>query len=107
MEKEHDEAFDKIKKLLLSKQCLALHDVSKPVTWQVDACQSGLGAALMQEGKPVAYALRAMTSAQRNYAIIEKELLAVLRGGSRPQGRMSDFMAGKRSVVKQQTSQYL
>ena len=54
--------------------------MKESVTLQEDACQSGLGAALNQEGKPVAYASRAMTTAQRNYAITEKQLLAVLFG---------------------------
>ena len=38
----------------------------------MDASNSGLGAALLQEGKPVAYTLRSFTSAEKNYAIIEK-----------------------------------
>ena len=37
----------------------------------------------MQNGKPVSYASRSLTNAQKNYAIIEKELLAVLFGCER------------------------
>ena len=56
---------------------LAFFDVKQPVTIQADASQSGLGACLMQRGKPVAYASRAMTGAEQNYAQIEKEMLAI------------------------------
>ena len=43
----------------------------------MDASNSGLRAELLQEGQPVAYASRPLTSAEKNYAITE-ELLAVL-----------------------------
>ena len=80
---EQQESFEKIKQLLVNSQCLAYFDVEKPVTIQVDACKDGLGAVLMQEGTPVSYASRAMTEAQKRYAMIEKELLAVAFGCER------------------------
>ena len=40
--------------------------------------QSGLGALLSQDNKPVAYASRALTDPETRYAQIEKELLAVV-----------------------------
>ena len=53
-------------------------DPAKPVVIQTDASSTGLGSCLMQEGLPVAYASRALTDAERRYAQIEKELLAIL-----------------------------
>ncbi|VDI08221.1 Hypothetical predicted protein [Mytilus galloprovincialis] len=45
-----------------------------------DASQTGLGAAVMQEDRPVAYASRALTYTETRYAQIEKKLLSVIFG---------------------------
>ncbi|KAK3887563.1 hypothetical protein Pcinc_008269 [Petrolisthes cinctipes] len=57
---------------------LQYYDLRLPVTLQCDALNYGLGAAILQEGKPVAYASRSLTSAEKNYAQIEKEMLAIV-----------------------------
>jgi transposase InsO family protein len=49
-------------------------------TLQCDASELGLGATLMQNDQPIAYASRALTKTEQNYAQIEKELLAVVFG---------------------------
>ena len=51
-----------------------------PITLQNDASEYGLGAVLMQKEKPVAYASRLLKPAERNYAQIEKEMLAIVFG---------------------------
>jgi hypothetical protein len=56
---------------------LAYYDVNLPLTIQCDASSTDLGAALIQDGKPVAYASRALTAAKGRYAQIEKETFAV------------------------------
>ena len=76
----HTECFDKIKKLLREAPVLKYFDCRKPTVLQCDSSQSGLGCCLMQEGHPVAYASRALTPTEQNYAQIEKETLAILFG---------------------------
>ena len=71
-------AFDEVKTLIPCHPVLRHYDVTKKVTLQCDALQSGVGAALLQEGHPVEFTSRALTSTERNYAQIEKELLAIV-----------------------------
>ena len=44
---------------------------------QTDASIKGLGACLMQQGKPVYFASKALTETQKGYVVIELESLAV------------------------------
>ena len=43
----------------------------------MDACTKGLGAVLLQDGHPVYFASKSLTTAQQNYVAIELEALAV------------------------------
>ena len=53
------------------------------MTIQVDASQIGLGAALLQNGKPIAFASKALTKTECRYANIEREMLAAVFGAER------------------------
>ena len=71
-------SFEKIKELVSQAPVLQYYDVAKPVTIQCDASGKGLGAVLVQEGKPVCFASRALTDTESRYAAIEAEMLAVV-----------------------------
>ena len=79
---EHEAAFTEMKNIItqVPGPVLKFYDTGKHVTVQVDASQSGLGAVLLQDGKPVAYASKALTPTQQAYAQIEKEALALVFG---------------------------
>lgn len=76
-EPEHTRSLEKIKQVLANEPVLRYYDVTQPVTIQADASQNGLGCCLLQQGRPVHYASRSMTSTEKNCAQIEKELLAI------------------------------
>ena len=77
---EHTAAVEQLKQILSCQPVLKFFDPAKPVKLQVDASKSGLGACLLQDGHPVAYVSRSLSSAEVNYAQIEKELVAVVFG---------------------------
>ena len=79
----YDTAFEWIKEAVVSDTTLRYFDPSLPVTIQVDASQVGLGVALLQNGKPVAFASKALTETECWYANIEREMLATAFGAER------------------------
>ena len=74
----HDKAFEEVKHLLTVAPVLAYFDPSKELSIQCDASAQGLGAALLQEGRPLAYGSRALSNTETRYATIEKEMLAIV-----------------------------
>ena len=76
----YQDAFDSFKSLVCSDTTLHYFDVCRPVIIQVDASQKGLGAALLQDGCPVAFASKPLTPTEQCYANIECELLACVFG---------------------------
>ena len=79
----YDTAFEQIKEAVISDTTLRYFDPSLPVTIQVDASQVGLGAALLQNGKPVAFASKALTKTECWYVNIEREMPAAVFGAER------------------------
>ena len=53
------------------------------MTVQVDASQVGLGAALLQNGKPIAFASKALIKTECQYGNIEREMPAAVFGAER------------------------
>ena len=68
----HGTALQETKKILSTTPVLKYFDPCAPATLQCEASMHGLGACLMQEGHPVAYASRWLTATKVQYAQIER-----------------------------------
>lgn len=77
---QQKKSFQKLKTMATNTPILQYFDPNKPLTLSVDASSKGLGAVLIQNQKPVAYASRALTETQQKYPQIEKETLAIVYG---------------------------
>ena len=70
-----------MKESLLTDPCLAIADPELPFEVVTDACScfaKGIAGVLLQEGRPVAFAGGALTSAEQRYHTTDQELLAVV-----------------------------
>ena len=72
------QAFTVLKQALCEAPVLALPDFSKVFVLEIDASDFGLGAVLSQEGKPIAYFSKSLSSKHLGLSIYEKEYLAIL-----------------------------
>jgi len=71
-------AFDKVKVAMTRAPILALPNFQATFTIETDACQDGIGAVLMQQGRPIAYLSKALGEKHKALSIYEKEFLALI-----------------------------
>lgn len=94
--KEQEKAFDELKLAFSSTPILKFYNTNEDVTIQVDASMNGFGAALLQNGQPVAYASKALSQAQRNYPPIELEAAAIRWAC----GKFHEYVYGKKLRIE-------
>ena len=75
---ECNEAFEGVKRALTTAPVLALPDLNSRFEVICDACGVGLGAVLVQGGRPIAFEGRRISESEQRYTTGEKELLAVV-----------------------------
>ena len=75
-------AFNQLKQLLMDAPVLKYYDPERETKISADSSMNGLGAILLQHYNdkwcPVSYASCSVSNAERNYANIERELLAIV-----------------------------
>ncbi|KAG1239029.1 hypothetical protein G6F35_000323 [Rhizopus arrhizus] len=72
------EAFEQLKSRMVELPTLAYPNPEEPYDLHCDASDSGLGAILVQIGRPIAFASRTLTDPEQNYSTTEKECLAIV-----------------------------
>lgn len=72
------QAFNNLKVALTSAPVLALPNYSTPFVVETDASGIGIGAILMQNGHPIAFISKGLSSCQVALSVYEKELLALV-----------------------------
>ena len=82
---EHSQAVDTIKEALTSSTTLSHYDPKLPLSIACDASQVGIGAVLFHTlpdnvEKPIAYASRKLSKAEKSYTQMQKEALAIVYG---------------------------
>jgi len=92
----HTEAFERMKSMLATEPVLAYYSPHKELTCQADCSQFGMGCVIMQEGKVIEYASRALTKSEVAYAHIEKELVSIVYCLS----RFDTYCYGRHVVVE-------
>ena len=75
---DEKESFKSVKELIMKEPILHFYNPEEELEIQCDASDTELGAVLMQAGQQIAYKSHAMTPAERNYAPVEKEMLAIV-----------------------------
>ena len=89
----HRQCYNKLKQLVASAPVLKYYDVNADVTI---SSSTGLGAVLLQNSQPMAFASKALTETQKKYAQIEKEMLGILFGCT----KFHDYIFGKTLTVE-------
>lgn len=102
---DQQKSFDRLKEVMTTCPVLALPNFSKPFVLETDACGSGIGAVLMQEGRPIAYYSKALGQKAAGYSTYEKEAIAILESLK----KWRHYLLGGQVIIKtdQQSLKYM
>lgn len=89
-------AFENHKKAMTTTPFLTLPDFSKTFVLETDACSNGIGAVLMQDGRPLAFISKPLSPRNIGRLTYEKEMLAILEAIK----KWKTYLQGHHFIIK-------
>lgn len=95
------EAFNQLKKCLISDQILVHYDPKLPLKLSTDASNEGIGAVLSHiypngDERPIVYISRTLSAAEKNYSVVQKEALGIVY----PARKLYQYLIGKHFILE-------
>ncbi|GJX71213.1 putative mitochondrial protein [Tanacetum coccineum] len=84
-------AFETLKSAMMSAPVLSFPDFKKDFIVETDACDTGIGVVVQQEGHPIAYLSKALSPKHQVYSTYEKEFLALILALEKWRGYLMDM----------------
>lgn len=85
-----------MKEAMCQTPVLALPNFDEPFVLETDACQSGIGAVVRQNGRPIVYLSKSLAPKHMGLSTYEKELLAVLSAVK----KWHHYLIGRKFVIR-------
>ena len=94
--KEHYDNFNRLKMEVSNMRALPYFEFNAEATLQMDGSKKRLGACIIQKGKVVCFASRALTKTEQNYQNLEREALGTIWGME----KFHYFLYGKKFTLE-------